>query len=62
MLVDSAELEELFDSFNGTAALQRDAERLESWTVSNHVKLNETLCWILHLRQDSPWLCEQTRR
>lgn len=39
------------DSIRGGEALQRDLEKLQSWAITNHMKLNK--CRILHLGRGS---------
>ena len=37
------------DSLKGIEALQRDLDRLESWTITSHMKFDKSKCQILHL-------------
>lgn len=38
-------------------ALWRDLDRVESWAITNPMKFNNTVCWILPLGWDSSVVC-----
>jgi len=43
-LVDGTKLGGAVDFLEDKEALQRDLDRLQSWTITNHVKFNKSKC------------------
>ncbi|RMC18588.1 hypothetical protein DUI87_04480 [Hirundo rustica rustica] len=46
---DDAKLGGSLDSLEGRKALQRDLNKLEGWTITNHVEFSKAKCRIRHL-------------
>lgn len=42
------------DSAEGGKPLQGDLDRLEGWTITNHMKFNKGKCQVLHLGHSNP--------
>ncbi|GAB0194946.1 sorting nexin-12 [Grus japonensis] len=51
---DNTKLGGAVDSLDSREALQRDLDRLDSWTITNCMKFNKSKCQILHLGQGNP--------
>uniref|UniRef100_A0A8B9CM06 Reverse transcriptase domain-containing protein n=1 Tax=Anser brachyrhynchus TaxID=132585 RepID=A0A8B9CM06_9AVES len=50
----NTELGGVVDSVEDGKAWQRDLDRLESWAITNCMKVNKSRCWVLHLRRGNP--------
>ncbi|KAJ7397740.1 hypothetical protein BTVI_132595 [Pitangus sulphuratus] len=48
---NNSKLRRAVDSLKGKEALQTDLDKLERWTITNHMKFNKGKHWILHMRQ-----------